>query len=117
MKTPLLAGETVIKQGGANLFKTIEAVGGKLYLTNQRLIFEAHRYNVQSGVTEIKLSEIQSTVTCWSKIFGLIPLTPNGLAVQVQGQKRDYRFVLWGRSEWCKAINIAANGRSQPTTA
>ncbi len=46
MKTQLNINEEIIKKGGANLQKGIEAVGGFLYLTNERLIFESHKFNV-----------------------------------------------------------------------
>ena len=36
MKTPLLPGETPVKDGAANLQRGLETVGGRLYLTNQR---------------------------------------------------------------------------------
>lgn len=41
MKFALRAGERIIREGAANLQKNIETVGGKLYLTNQRLVFES----------------------------------------------------------------------------
>ena len=48
MKTELNPNEALIKKGGANLQKGAESVGGYLYLTDQRLIFEkareSHRY-------------------------------------------------------------------------
>lgn len=43
----LRSDESVIKEGAANLQKNIETVGGKLFLTEQRLIFEARKFNVQ----------------------------------------------------------------------
>ena len=46
MKFELRQGEQIIKEGKANLQREWETVGGKLYLTNQRLIFEAHKLNV-----------------------------------------------------------------------
>lgn len=49
MKFALRDGERIIKEGAANLQKNIETVGDKLYLTNQRLVFEAHTLNVQGG--------------------------------------------------------------------
>lgn len=60
MRAELRPGETVIKEGVANLQKRVETVGGKLWLTSQRLVFEAHKLNIQGGTTEIELSDIQS---------------------------------------------------------
>ncbi len=38
MTLELNANEEIIKQGAANLQEGIESVGGKLHLTNQRMI-------------------------------------------------------------------------------
>jgi hypothetical protein len=103
MKTQLRPGEQVIKEGAANLQKIIETVGGKLCLTNQRLVFEAHKFNVQGGATEVDLSSVQSSLPCWTKFLGLIPLFPNSLAVFTK-QGKEYRFVLFGRHAWAAAI-------------
>jgi hypothetical protein len=109
MKNELKQNERVIKQGAANLQKGFETVGGKLYLTNQRLVFEAHQINVQGGITEIELSEVQSTQKCWTKFLGFIPLIPNSLAVNTKDGE-EYRFVLFGRGAWEAAIHANKNG-------
>jgi len=103
MKTELRQGEQVVKEGAANLQKNIETVGGKLWLTNQRLVFEAHKMNVQGGTTEIELSSVQSSRPCWTRLLGIIPLFPNSLAVFTK-QGKEYRFVLYGRHAWAAAI-------------
>jgi len=109
VKTETRQGEQIIKEGAANLQKGIETVGGKLSLTNQRLVFEAHKLNVQGGVTEVELSDIQSSQTRWTKFLGIIPLFANSLAVYTKGGK-EYRFVLFGRSAWASAIEAQRNG-------
>ena len=103
MKTQLRENETIIKSGAANLQKNIETAGGKLYLTNRRLIFEPHFFNFQRGVTEIELSDVVSTQPCWTLFLGFIPIFPNSLAVRAQSG-REYRFVLSDRDGWSKAI-------------
>ena len=103
MKTELRQGEQVIKEGPANLQKGIETVGGKLFLTNQRLVFEAHKFNVQGGVTELDLSTVRSSHPCWTRFLGVIPVFPNSLAVSDE-QGKTLRFVLLGRHEWAAAI-------------
>ncbi len=47
MRTILIPGETVLREGSANHFKNGEAVGGQFYLTTHRLIFESHAVNFQ----------------------------------------------------------------------
>ena len=104
MKTELNQGEELVKKGGGNLQKGAETVGGFLYLTNQRLIFEAHAINIQGGNTIIELSDIDSTEKCWTKFLNVIPLMPNSLAVYTKTGD-EYRFVLFGRSAWQEKIN------------
>ena len=104
MKTELNHDEKVIKQGAANLQKGPETVGGKLYLTNQRLVFEAHKINIQNSNTEINLSDIHSSEKCWTKLLGFIPIMPNSLAVYTK-TGNEYRFVLFGRGAWAAAID------------
>lgn len=104
MKTVLNQHEHIIKQGSGNLQRGVETVGGKLYLTNQRLVFEAHKINVQGGNTEINLSDIQSSEKCWTKLLGLIPIMPNSLAVSTKSGT-ECRFVLFRRGAWAAAID------------
>jgi hypothetical protein len=104
MKTKLNSHEILVKSGAANLQKGVETVGGKLYLTTQRLIFEAHKINIQGGVTDIKLSDVNTSKLVWTKFLGLIPLVPNSLAVILKNDK-EYRFVLFGRKVWQSIID------------
>ena len=103
MKTPLLSGETPVKDGGANLQRGVETVGGWLYLTNQRVVFESHAFNVQTGVTEIPLASISGIRKCWTKFLNLIPLFPNSFGITTK-EGDEYRFVTFGRQAWLDAI-------------
>jgi len=109
MNVQLPQGEVIIKEGAANLQKGIETVGGKLRLTNQRLLFKAHKLNVLGGTTEIELTDIKSSHVCWTKLFGLIPFVPNSLAV-LTNDGNEYRFVLFDRKAWVAAIDAQKNG-------
>jgi hypothetical protein len=109
MITELREEEAIVKESAANFQKSIETVGGRLFLTTQRLVFEAHKFNVQGGTTELELSNIHSLRPCWTRLFGLIPLFPNSLAVTT-GQGKEYRFVLTGRHTWAEAIEDQCNG-------
>lgn len=103
VNTPLDSNEVLLKQGPANLQRHIETVGGRLYLTNTRLIFESHAFNVQVGTTLILLSDIVTITKCWTKFLNLIPLLPNSLAV-FTSSGQEFRFVLYGRTAWASAI-------------
>lgn len=99
MKSALMDGESIIQEGAANIQKGIESVGGRLFLTNQRLIFEAHKFNVQGGCTTVQLSSVETLEKCWTKFLGFFPLFPNSLAVTTADGK-EYRFVVSSRNEW-----------------
>lgn len=60
MKTLLFPGEALYKDGMSSLYRGIETVGGWLYLTNQRLIFEPHALNVQTDTIAVPLTCIHS---------------------------------------------------------
>ncbi|MBU6154309.1 MAG: hypothetical protein KGP28_08420 [Bdellovibrionales bacterium] len=103
MKTLLRNNEQIVKKGVANLQKGFETVGGSLILTNQRLVFEPHKINVQRGPIEIEIHSIQAVAKVWTKFLNLIPLIPNSLEVHTRaGQK--FRFVLFGRDSWKREI-------------
>lgn len=104
MKTELRGREQLIRKRAANLQKGIETAGGRLYLTNQRLVFATHAINFQRGTTEIELSDIRSSEKCWTKFLGSIPIWPNSLAVFTEAG-REYRFVTFERDAWATAID------------
>ena len=104
MKIDLHSNEKLIREGAANLQRGAETVGGKLFLTDKRLFFQSHSLNVQTGPTEIPLSQVRGTRLCWTKFLNLIPVFPNSLAVDTNGGV-EYRFVLFGRTEWAAAID------------
>ena len=105
MRTELREREKPVRKRGANLQKGIETVGGKLYLTNQRLVFEPHAINCQRGTREIELSDIRSSEKCWTKFLGCIPIWTNSLAV-ITETGRAYRFVTFDREAWARAIDV-----------
>lgn len=109
MNTSLNPEEAILKTGAANLQRGIETVGGRLFLTNHRLIFESHAFNVQRGTTMIPLSDISFITNCWTKFLNLIPLLPNSLAVTTS-HGQEHRFVLFGRDIWASAITKAKSG-------
>lgn len=97
--TALQPNEALIREVAANLKKGIESVGGKLFLTDQRLVFESHALNVQSGTTVIPLIDIAAINLCWTKFLNWIPLMPSSLAIKTS-DGLEHRLVLVGRSRW-----------------
>jgi hypothetical protein len=109
MKTPLLDGELPAREVGANLQRGMEAVGGRLYLTSHRLIFESHAFNVQTGVTVIDRAAISGAAPCWTKFLGVIPIFPNSMEVVTTDGTR-HQFVLMGRASWISALSAQPSG-------
>lgn len=108
MNSQVLPKETLVKEGFANLHQNFITLGGKLRLTNTRLVFEAHRIRQQGGVTEIALANITSTETAWTRLLGVVPILPTSILVSTRDGKY-YRFVVHGRGRWVTAINAQRN--------
>lgn len=105
MNLDLHPGERSVRDGAANMQRGIEAVGGRLFLTDARLVFHSHAFNVQTGVTEVPLHEVRSVARCWTRLFGLLPLVPNSISVRTD--RAEHRFVVFGRAGWVEAIRSA----------
>lgn len=102
MQTTLIQNEAIISSHNANLMRGIEGVGGKLYITNLRLVFESHSFNIQTGSTVINIKDITGVDKIWSKFLGL-PLFPNGLRISVSNENFD--FVVNNRTSIIETIN------------
>ena len=83
----------------ANYFRGIEAVGGKIYFYEDKLIFKSHVFNIQRGETEIKYSdiyEIQKRNTSF--------IVPNGISI-ITKDGFKHKFVLNGRNKVIEFLN------------
>lgn len=99
-------GEVIDTEGAANLFRGVEAVGGRLFLTNKKLIFNSHQFNIQTGLTAIEyqfISEVQTKRTG--------KMVANGIRIKtVEGSEFD--FVVSNRDIWVKKIEEKLKGSS-----
>jgi len=100
------ANETILFDTGANHFKGAEAVGGKLYLTDKRLVFKSHKFNIQNHKLSINLSDIEKVDRY--KTLGLVN---NGLSVTTTGNKIE-KFVVQQPDKWFSQL-IEKNGLQQ----
>lgn len=92
-------GEAVEFEGNANHFLNGEGRGGRLYLTNRNLIFQPHRFNLQSTRVVIPRADIAGAAKC--RTWGIFP---NGLLVTHRDHGMD-RFVIAGdRQEWVRRM-------------
>lgn len=96
-KIDLHAGEDIVFQTGANHFKGMEGVGGRLYLTNKRLAFKSHKLNVQIHELSIPLTDVLQVERY--KSLGLIN---NGLAVTTH--VRTEKFVVETPEVWLEKL-------------
>ena len=95
----LPGGETVEFEGNANHFLNGEGRGGRLYLTNRNLIFQPHRFNLQSARVVIPRADIAGAAKC--RTWGILP---NGLLVTHRDSSTD-RFVIAGdHQEWVRRM-------------
>lgn len=83
----------------ANLFRGMEGVGGKLKITDRRLVFESHAFNIQTGITEIYFSQIAEV-----KKRNTMGIVPNGMSV-ITKDGVEFKFVLWNRTKIIDFLN------------
>jgi TIR domain/GRAM domain len=88
---PRNEAEEILGKFSADLLRGVVFASGHIILTNQRLLFEAHPFNVQWGQLAIQLDDIREVTA--SNTYGILP---NGMTVHCRSGER-YRFVVWGR--------------------
>jgi hypothetical protein len=105
---PTNDAEEILGKFAANLLRGVEGVGGRLIVTNQRLLFEAHKLNLQRAPLAIPLDQIRDVAE--TRTMGLIP---NGVSVTCRtGEK--YRFVAWNRAKIVATIKQSLARSGQP---
>ena len=74
-------GEKIVFTDYSTHLKNLESVGGKLFLTDKRLIFISHRFNIQNHMLYLNRNDIAEVGTIRMLIFlrkGLLIKTING---------------------------------------
>lgn len=98
IKPELVENEEIEVEGPANLFRGMEGVGGKMFLTNKHIIFKAHKINIQKGQTNIPyeaITEISKRKT--AKIIN------NGIRIKTNAGK-EFDFVVNEREKWLEKL-------------
>lgn len=90
--------EAILFQTPANHFRGIEGVGGKLYLTTERLIFKSHKFNIQNHQLSINLTDINHV-----NRFKTLGVVNNGLSI-ITNQKTKEKFVVEQVNEWVNRL-------------
>ena len=99
IKPRLVENEKIEVEGSANLFRGMEGVGGKIFLTNEKVIFKSHKINIQKGQTDIKYGSIFEIIK--RKTARLID---NGMRIKTKDGK-EFDFVLNERDTWIEKLN------------
>ncbi len=92
------ANESILFDTEANHFKGIEGVGEKLYLTNKRLVFKSHKFNIQNHEISINLPDIDKIDR-----YKILGLSDNGLLVSTTNNKTE-KFVVQAIEEWLNQL-------------
>jgi hypothetical protein len=106
-KIQLDPNETMLFHTPANHFKGMEGVGGKLYLTNRRLVFQSHKLNIQNHQLSINVSDIRNADRY--KPSGIIN---NGLTI-IRNNDTTEKFVVEEADEWVKQIEFTKKSLQQ----
>jgi hypothetical protein len=91
---PLSAGEKLIKEGTANH----QGSGGWIYLTDARLFYVSHKFNLSRHELSIPLSEIAAVEK--GRSLGIIP---NRLLLNLKNGQTE-KFVVQGVKSWINQI-------------
>ena len=109
MQLNLRGGESQVRVGKANKTSLFWASGGKLILTNQRLLFLGHGMNLGKRGLVLELKDVFSVEKGITfSIFAPIPI-PN--AIKIHGQDGTvHKFTVTKRGEWIEAISKILGG-------
>jgi hypothetical protein len=90
--------ENILFLTPANHYKGAEGVGGRLYLTNKRLVFKSHKLNIQNHELSINLTNIDKI-----ERYKNVGFINNGLSVTLTNSKVE-KFVVEQAEEWFKKL-------------
>ena len=98
VKLKLESEETVVKEGGANLIPVNKGEGGKLAVTNRRLLFKGQRYDTRDFQFVIEFDKIESI-----RIHKSWKLLKNELHIAMT-DGTTFRFAVDHPVQWLSAI-------------
>lgn len=92
--------EKVIYETPANHYREVEAVGGILLLTNERLVFKSHRINIQNHQLSIDLTAVTEI-----NRFKTLALVNNGVSITTNSGITE-KFVVSNADEWIRRLSV-----------
>ncbi len=109
----LRQNERFLMSGTANKLETNGSKGGKLFLTDQRIVFQAHAFNFGSKFYEYDLSDIQTQGNTVN-----IETTSNLISFSItfytkSGEKLSFVVKRSEKDEWIKQIAKAVISANQ----
>ncbi|WP_157950295.1 GRAM domain-containing protein [Vallitalea okinawensis] len=94
--------QKILISGGANHFIGKESVGGWLILTEDRLIFESHKANIQCHTLTVPIKDIIEI-----KPKRTLKLIPNGFTIATRDTD-IHQFVVNNRDTWIRFLEEQA---------
>ncbi len=92
--------EVVIHDEGASHFQNFIAVGGRLKLTNMRLLFYSNSSQNLHHELEVEVKEISQV-----QFFKTLLINPNGMAVMLKDGNIE-NFIVDDRKAWSERIML-----------
>lgn len=99
-KLDLLPNEEIVLAAPANHWNGIESVGGKLTLTDRRLVFRSHKFNFQNHREEFDRASIASAVPHSKLVKGIVLTTQENVG---------HTFIVDFREKWISELNSSLN--------
>lgn len=105
-------GEQLLLSGFANKWQRFGSKGGKLFLTDRRLVFKAHAFNFGSKIDEYNLEDIQingDTVNIKTSSNGILGIcfSFNISFYTKSGEKLSFVVAKSQKNEWIQKITEA----------
>jgi hypothetical protein len=108
----LEAGERILSTSRANHFLNGEGRGGRLFVTERRIGFLPHRYNVQLAPWSVAWDSVTGFSTPNSAVVGAVAAVAgvparalqNFLVVQLRDGKQE-RLVVWNRKQMAEYLD------------
>ncbi len=99
----LTANENLLRESRATHWKGFEGVGGKLFLTNRRVYFKSHFFNIQTHEQSISLQDIVKLEAKHSDFFS------SKLSIILKDGSKEV-FYIPKRKQWVKQIYRVLGG-------
>ncbi len=93
-----MIGEVALFSGPANLWRSVEPIGGTLTLTRSRLTFKPHTFLIRGGEVSVRLDEIARV-----ELGNSLWVIPNQLVVLTRSGA-VHKLVMHNRDEWAARL-------------